>query len=94
MVESLKLPVLRVGYELKIAARQIIHAAAPTARPIAPVLPAMIILEPMVEREQRIINFFEPLLIAVVLIILPLAPRHYLGSRARRVVAIESVNAV
>ena len=93
-MESLKLPVLRVGNELKIAARQIVHAAAPTARPIAPVLPAMIILEPIVEREQRIIDFSEPVFVSVVLVILPLAPRHYLGSRARRVVAIESVNTV
>src|SRR5215208_7118595 len=75
-------------------ARLVIHSGAEAARPVGTVAPGAVTPQPPVVSDENREDPPEAVTVSRVAVVLPLRPRQYVGSCARRVEALETVFAV
>src|SRR5215208_7062317 len=75
-------------------ARLVIHSGAEAGGPVGAVAPGAVALQPPVVGDENREDPAQALAVGRVAVVLPLRPRHYVGSRARRIETLEAVFAV
>ena len=75
-------------------ARSVVHSAPPARRPITAVAPGAVFHIPLMISHKRVEHACKTLFITRRYVVIPLAPTHYIGTRAYGVVARKVVTAV
>src|SRR5829696_10192063 len=71
--------------------RLVIHSGAKAGRPVGAVAPGAVASQPPVVGDENGEDPPEAIAVSSDAVVLPLRPRHYVGSRARRIEALEAV---